>query len=84
MRHRARRKIGFDYDNMYYKPQGIPLSSLEEVVVSPEELETLRLSIYREYFLKMKLQKRWEYPRVSTKETWLNTLRKNYQGPNFR
>jgi predicted DNA-binding protein (UPF0251 family) len=43
MRHRARRKIGFDYDNMYYKPQGIPLSSLKEVVVSPEELETLRL-----------------------------------------
>jgi RNA polymerase sigma factor (sigma-70 family) len=28
---------------MYYKPQGIPLSSLKEVVVSPEELETLRL-----------------------------------------
>jgi predicted DNA-binding protein (UPF0251 family) len=43
MRYRARRKIGFDYDNMYYKPQGIPLSSLKEVVVSPEELETLRL-----------------------------------------
>jgi predicted DNA-binding protein (UPF0251 family) len=27
----------------YYKPQGIPLSSLKEVVINPEELETLRL-----------------------------------------
>jgi predicted DNA-binding protein (UPF0251 family) len=40
---RTKRKIGFDYDNIYYKPQGIPLSQLKDVVVNPEELETLRL-----------------------------------------
>ena len=28
---------------MYYKPQGMPLSKLNEVVVNPVELETLRL-----------------------------------------
>jgi predicted DNA-binding protein (UPF0251 family) len=43
MRSRTKRKVGFDYDNIYYKPQGIPLSDLNEVVVNPEELETLRL-----------------------------------------
>jgi len=43
MRSRTKRKIGFDYDNIYYKPQGIPLRDLCEVVVNPEELETLRL-----------------------------------------
>jgi uncharacterized protein len=43
MRSRTKRKVGFDYDNIYYKPQGIPLSNLSEVVVNPEELETLRL-----------------------------------------
>jgi predicted DNA-binding protein (UPF0251 family) len=48
MRNRARRKIGFDYGNIYYKPQGIPLSELNEVVVNPEELETLRLRYIKE------------------------------------
>ena len=43
MRTKTKRKIGFDYDNIYYKPQGVPLSGLNEVVVNPEELETLRL-----------------------------------------
>ena len=43
MRNRARRKIGFDYDSIYYKPQGFPLSELNEIIVNPEELETLRL-----------------------------------------
>jgi predicted DNA-binding protein (UPF0251 family) len=43
MRTKTKRTIGFDYDNIYYKPQGIPLSELSEVVVNPEELETLRL-----------------------------------------
>lgn len=45
---RTKRKIGFDYDNIYYKPQGIPLSELSEVVVNPEELETLRLRYVEE------------------------------------
>jgi predicted DNA-binding protein (UPF0251 family) len=48
MRTKTKRKIGFDYDNIYYKPQGIPLSELSEVVVNPEELETLRLRYVEE------------------------------------
>jgi predicted DNA-binding protein (UPF0251 family) len=43
MRARNRRKVRYDYKNMYYKPQGVPLNQLGEVVISPEELETLRL-----------------------------------------
>ena len=42
-RNRNRRKIHFDYNHTYYKPKGIPLSQLNEVVLNKEELETLRL-----------------------------------------
>lgn len=43
MRRRNRRRVRFDFDEIYFKPRGIPLSSLQEVHVSDEELETLRL-----------------------------------------
>lgn len=43
MRHRNRRKLGFQFDEIYFKPRGIPLSQLEEVHITDEELETLRL-----------------------------------------
>jgi len=43
MRRRNRRRIAFDFDEIYFKPRGVPLSSLEETHVSDEELETLRL-----------------------------------------
>ena len=43
MRTKSKRKVGFDYGNIYYKPQGVPLSDLNEVVVNSEQLETLRL-----------------------------------------
>jgi uncharacterized protein len=43
MRRRNRRRVRFDFDEIYFKPRGIPLSSLEEVNISDEELETLRL-----------------------------------------
>lgn len=43
MRNRNRRKINYDYNCTYYKPKGIPLSQLNEVKISEEELETIRL-----------------------------------------
>lgn len=43
MRHRNRRCIGMNFDEIYFKPRGIPLKELQEVSVSDEELETLRL-----------------------------------------
>ncbi len=43
MRNRFRRRLGFDFNDIYFKPRGIPLSNLKEVRISDEELETLRL-----------------------------------------
>jgi len=43
MRRRNRRRVRFDFDQIYFKPRGIPLSNLEEINISKEELETLRL-----------------------------------------
>ncbi len=43
MRTRARRRIGYDFSEIYFKPRGIPLRELTEVNISKEEMETLRL-----------------------------------------
>jgi hypothetical protein len=43
MRRRNRRRVRFDFNQIYFKPRGIPLSKLQEVNISNEELETLRL-----------------------------------------
>lgn len=43
MRQRFRRKIGYRFNDTYFKPRGIPLSDLSEVEITDEELETLRL-----------------------------------------
>ena len=43
MRRRFRRRVNFDFSDIYFKPRGIPLSSLQEIYISTEELETLRL-----------------------------------------
>ena len=43
MRQRNRRLLGRDFDEIYFKPRGIPLRELEEVTITDEELETLRL-----------------------------------------
>lgn len=42
-RPRKRRRIRFSPNARYYKPQGVPLRVLEEVNVSYEEMESLRL-----------------------------------------
>lgn len=43
MRRRFRRRISYNFNEIYFKPRGIPLNQLGEVVLSFEELETLRL-----------------------------------------
>lgn len=42
-RNRHMRRIGFLPDATLFKPQGIPLSDIEIVVISHEELEAIRL-----------------------------------------
>ncbi len=43
MRRRNRRRVRFDFNETYFKPRGVPLSSLRETKITDEELETLRL-----------------------------------------
>ncbi len=42
-RPRKPRCLRFNPRVVYYKPQGIPLGQLEEIILLPEELETLKL-----------------------------------------
>lgn len=43
MRPRFRRSLGMQFNDTYFKPRGIPLRELNEVNITDEELETLRL-----------------------------------------
>lgn len=43
MRPKIRRCLRFKPNVYYFKPQGIPLRDLEEVVLLPDELEALKL-----------------------------------------
>jgi len=43
-RPRKKRRCGCSPKVCYFKPQGIPLSELEEVTLLPDELEALKLS----------------------------------------
>ncbi len=45
-RRRKRRKICFNAKFKFFKPQGISLSELEEIILLAEELEALRLKDY--------------------------------------
>ena len=42
-RPRLRRRIGFNPNIVYFKPQGIPMNNLSVVELSREEIEALRL-----------------------------------------
>jgi len=42
-RHKIPRCVRFNPNAVYFKPQGIPLRMLEEIVLLPEELEALKL-----------------------------------------
>lgn len=43
MRPRKSRKIEFEPNVKYFKPRGVPLRFLAEVILTPEEVETIRL-----------------------------------------
>lgn len=43
MRQRCRRRLGRNFNEVYFKPRGIPLKDLNEIIISDEELETIRL-----------------------------------------
>lgn len=49
MRQRCRRRLGINFDEIYFKPRGIPFRELNEVTITDEELETIRLR----YLIKM-------------------------------
>lgn len=42
-RPRVPRRLGFEPNVYYFKPRGIPLRDLDEVVVLPDEIEALKL-----------------------------------------
>lgn len=44
VRPRLQRRIAFQPQTNYFKPAGVPITELEEVVLSMEELEAIRLS----------------------------------------
>lgn len=41
--------MAYRFNETYFKPRGIPLNLLEEVTISFEELETLRLRYLKNY-----------------------------------
>ena len=48
VRPRSRRRIRFNPNVIYYKPQGVPLRLLEDIELTTEELEALRLKNVKE------------------------------------
>lgn len=46
VRPRSCRRVRFKPKAYYYKPQGIPLRELEEVILTKEELEAIKLKDY--------------------------------------
>ena len=47
MRPKKIRHINFNPETTYFKPRGIPMSSLEENILTVDELETIRLKNYK-------------------------------------
>ena len=79
MRTRNRRNVKFNYKNTYYKPQGVPLNQLGEVVISPEELETLRLR-YMENLSQIGAAKKMGISQSQYQRDLVNTLKKITEG----
>lgn len=42
-RNRKHRNIWFNHQSRFFKPSGIPMSELEDVVLKEDEMETIRL-----------------------------------------
>jgi predicted DNA-binding protein (UPF0251 family) len=47
-RPRLKRRIRFNHQALFYKPQGVPLRNLEIIKLTAEELEALRLKNVKE------------------------------------
>lgn len=45
-RPRLRRNINFDPNVYYFKPQGVPMRSLGEIILNSDEIEALKLHDY--------------------------------------
>ncbi|MCD4811929.1 DUF134 domain-containing protein [bacterium] len=75
MRKRHRRRVKFGYNNIYYKPHGVPLRKLNEVVVTTEELETMRLR-YVENLSQTNAAKRMGLSQSQYQRDLVSTLRK--------
>lgn len=43
VRGRFRRRLGMTFDEIFFKPSGIPLRQLKTITITDEELEVLRL-----------------------------------------
>lgn len=43
MRPKSKRNIAFKFNEIYFKPRGIPLNELKTIIITKEEMETLRL-----------------------------------------
>ncbi|MDD3474607.1 MAG: DUF134 domain-containing protein [Candidatus Dojkabacteria bacterium] len=75
MRNRNRRKIDFNYNRVYYKPKGIPLNQLDEVELSEDELETIRLR-YVENLSQIDAAKKMGISQSQYQRDLVNVLRK--------
>jgi uncharacterized protein len=49
-RHKCCRMIGGPPENTYFKPKGIPASELEEIVVTLDEYEAMKLADYEQLY----------------------------------
>mgnify|MGYP001038048426 CR=1 FL=1 len=75
MRNRNRRKINFDYNRIYYKPKGVPLSQLDEVELSQADMETIRLR-YVENLSQIESAKKMGISQSQYQRDLVNVLRK--------
>ena len=75
MRNRNRRKINFNYNRVYYKPKGVPLSQLNEVVITEDDLETIRLR-YVENLSQIDAAKKMGISQSQYQRDLVNVLRK--------
>lgn len=42
-RGRFRRRLGIEFNEIFFKPRGVPLRNIKTLTITDEELETLRL-----------------------------------------
>ncbi len=73
-RPRIRRRLRFQARARYFKPAGIPLRNLEEVILTKEEIEALKL-----YNFDQKDQKTAAGEMAISQPTFARTINQTYQ-----